>query len=368
VGFSIFMKIGIVTPAPPKSRYGNRVTALRWARILKKLGHSVCIKQVLDGERLDILIALHARRSYASIKRFNRRQPEAPIIVALTGTDLYRDLRRNPQARESLELATRIVALQPKALEELHPRFREKTHVIYQSVSAPAHEASNAEVRLASQGQRLGSPTRALAISTAARGAFEVCVIGHLRPVKDPFRAALATRLLPVSSRIRVLQVGGAMSEEAELEARAEMEINARYRWLGEQPAWRVRRILKRSGLFVLSSRMEGGANALGEAIVAGAAVLASRIPGSQGILGEDYPGYFEVGATRELARLMTRAETDAAFLAALVKHCRGLVLLFDPAREEAAWMKLIGELFEPVRRLEKTHRAGRDWRGLLMR
>lgn len=135
------------------------------------------------------------------------------------------------------------------------------------------------------------------------------------------------------------------MSRQAELKAQAEMRINPRYCWLGAQPAWRVRRVLERSRLFILSSRMEGGANALGEAIVSDTPVLASRIPGSSGILGEDYPGYFKVGDTRELARLMARAETDRAFLEDLRDRCRHLVGLFDPAREEMEWAELIDEL-----------------------
>src|SRR6266850_1821492 len=89
------MKIGIITPAPPKSRYGNRVTALRWARILKKLGHSVSVKQSYDGERYELLIALHALRSHASITRFRREYPHKPLVDALTGTDLYHDLQRS---------------------------------------------------------------------------------------------------------------------------------------------------------------------------------------------------------------------------------------------------------------------------------
>src|SRR5258705_12915130 len=87
------MKIGIVTPAPPDSRYGNRITALRWARILRGLGNRVSILQTYDNKPYELLIALHARKSHSSIINFRRQNPVAPIIVALTGTDLYRDIR-----------------------------------------------------------------------------------------------------------------------------------------------------------------------------------------------------------------------------------------------------------------------------------
>src|SRR6202162_1861386 len=141
------MKIGIVTPAPPRSRYGNRVTALRWARILRNLGHAVIIRQAYEGEAFDMLIALHAHRSFASITRFHREHPDTPIIVALTGTDLYGDLGRSSRVRVSLELATRIVGLQPKAPDALRPRLREKTRVIYQSVAALNNRAPNDKAR-----------------------------------------------------------------------------------------------------------------------------------------------------------------------------------------------------------------------------
>jgi len=346
------MKIGLITPAPPGSRYGNRVTALRWARILRRLGHSVIIRQTYEGEAFDLLIALHAHRSYASVSRFHREHPSTPIIVALTGTDLYGEMGRSSHVCESLELATRIVGLQPKALEMVHPQLREKTRVIYQSVAALNSKALHDKGRASAPDPRSSrSKRRASPLSSRATDTFDVCVIGHLRPVKDPFRAAMAARLLPASSRIRVIQIGGAMNEQTAIRARKEMKTNDRYCWLGEQPTWRVRRILQRSRLFVLSSRMEGGANALGEALVSRTPVLASRIPGSVGILGEGYPGYFEVGDTSELARLMTLAETDQKFFAELKKHCNRLVPLFDPAREESAWAKLLGELFKPVRR-----------------
>jgi glycosyltransferase involved in cell wall biosynthesis len=338
------MKIGIITPAPPGSRYGNRVTAQRWARILRGAGHLVSIKQSYEGERLDLLIALHAHRSAGSIIRFHRDHPEKPIVVALTGTDLYGDLTHSTGAAESLRLATRTVVLQPKALDVLSRPLRRKARVIYQSVAAKPGKARPGESLISTPASAPSAERSRLSSTRETRG-FDVCVIGHLRPVKDPFRPAMAARLLPASSRIRVVQAGRAMTQQAEARARAEMKRNARYRWVGEQPGWRVRRILERSRLFVLASRMEGGANSLGEAIIARTPVLATRIPGSVGILGDSYPGYFQVGDTRGLARLMAKAESDADFLAELLEHCSRLVPLFEPAREEGSWKKLLAEL-----------------------
>src|SRR5258708_7608156 len=130
------MRIGIVTPAPPGSTYGNRVTALRWEKILTTLGHTVSVTQAYGCEPLDLLIVLHARRGYASVTSFHNQHPDAPIVVALTGTDLYQDIRTSEDARRSLEVATRLIALQPEALNELPREFRGKTRVIHQSVES----------------------------------------------------------------------------------------------------------------------------------------------------------------------------------------------------------------------------------------
>jgi len=327
------MRIGIVTPAPPGSTYGNRVTALRWAGILRRLGHRVSILQTYDARPHELLIALHARRSHSSIKRFHDHHPTAPIIVALTGTDLYRDFRNNHLAQKSLASATRIVVLQPKALEKLPPELRDKTQVIYQSVeNLPKSSGSGGTKKHARQQKSSDSPLNN----------FDVSIIGHLRPVKDPFRAAFAARLLGSSSRIRILQIGGAMTTAMFDRAKAEARGNPRYHWLGQQSKARTFWILSQSQLCVIPSRIEGGANSLSEAIVASVPVLASRIDGNVGILGRDYPGLFKAGDTRQLSRLMTRAETDSKFLTELREHIKKLAPLFAPAREERAWARLI--------------------------
>jgi putative glycosyltransferase (TIGR04348 family) len=327
------MRIGIITPAPPNSRSGNRITALRWAKILRRLGNRVSILQEYHVERYDLLVALHARRSHPSIINFRSENPQAQIIVALTGTDLYRDLRRNQAAQKSLKIANRIVVLQPKAIEELRPAWRAKARVIYQSVEALPGPTSKTKANKAYLNER-------------SNGSFDVCVIGHLRAVKDPFRVALAARSLPCSSRVRILQMGSAMTDAMAARARKETRANPRYEWLGELPRSEVRRILAKSRLSVVPSRIEGGANVVSEAITASVPILASRIDGNVGILGADYPGLFEVGDTQQLARLLARAESDREYLAELRDSCKKLAPLFDPTREEKAWADLISELF----------------------
>jgi len=173
---------------------------------------------------------------------------------------------------------------------ELPEHVRHKARVIYQSVPTP---------------RRFPSKTKRT---------FDVCVIGHLRDVKDPLRTALAARLLPVTSKIRVLHIGKALSDDMATQAEAEMARNRRYHWLGERPRWQALRILARSRLLVLSSYSEGGANVISEALAVGIPIVASRIAGTIGLLCADYPCYFPVADTVVLARLLTHVESDVVF------------------------------------------------------
>jgi putative glycosyltransferase (TIGR04348 family) len=318
------VRVCIITPAPPHSRKGNRVTAERWARLLRQLGHRVAIRQEYQGENYDLLVALHARRSFRAIRRFRGLHPDRPLLVALTGTDVYQEIQRSPQAQKALELASRLIVLQPLAINALPEHQRHKARVIYQSVARRRFRARRSQQ------------------------AFEVCVLGHLREVKDPFRTALAARLLPPELRLRVLHLGAALSDKMRRRAEREEAANPRYRWLGEQPRGRTLRTLARCRLLVLTSRLEGGANVISEALVCGVPVISSRIDGSIGLLGRDYPGYFPVGDTRALAAMLSRAETDRAFYGELQARCRRLRPLFEPSRERRTWRDLLAELSEP--------------------
>lgn len=312
------MRIALITPYLPDTRTGNAHTAVRWRRFLRAQGHRVAMTTDWDGAPADLMIALHARRSHGPLRRFAEAHPQRPRILMLTGTDLYRDIRDDAQAQESLELASRIVVLQERGLDELPARFHAKTRVIYQS--APPRTGRRAQRHL------------------------DVCVAAHLREEKAPFLAAEAAARLPAQSRVRVFHVGGELQVGMAEQARRWQHTLPRWRWLGLKSPGETRRRIADSHLLVISSVMEGGANVIAEAVMAGAPVLASRIPGNVGMLGADYPGYFPFGDAGALAELLRRAETEAGFLANLACHCAARAPRFAPEREAAAIRTLLEE------------------------
>lgn len=315
------MRIRLITPAPPRSRAGNRATAARWASVLRDLGHRVEISVDYQDQPADLMLALHAWRSAAAIARFAAAHPRRPLIVALTGTDAYRFINSDPGLTlGSIALADRLVGLHAGIADTVPPEHRAKVRVIYQS---------------------------ALPISRRrpARRAFRVCVAGHLREEKDPLRPAYAVRDLPTASRLRVDQYGMAHTPEWAAAASEEMAVNPRYHWHGEVSHGALRRVYRSAHLLVLPSRMEGGANVISEAVVAGLPVVASRIPGSIGLLGEDYPGLYPVEDTHALRDLLLRAESDPGFYGRLESACAARRHLFTPERERAGWETLLREL-----------------------
>jgi len=320
------LNIIIVTPARSGSRSGNRATAKRWGQFLEDKGHQVSICVAYEGETADLMIALHAWRSADSVRLFKQTFPDRPLIVTLTGTDIYKFQLSHPDiCFATMDQADILICLNSLAKHNIPERYWPKLHVNYQSASAPSASA--------------------VKMGRAARGDhFDICVIGHLREEKDSLRAGLAARLLPEDSTIRILQAGRAQSEEWRESAMDEHVINPRYHWLEELPGTRIKALLVQSRAMVVSSIMEGGANVVSEACVAGTPVLASDIAGNIGLLGKDYPGYYPVKDTQALADLMLRAEREPAFLAKLTQHCETKANLFQPAQESNSINQLVTE------------------------
>lgn len=315
------MRILLVTPFDPRARTGNGVTAVRWGKLLRTLKHKITLATEYYGQPADLCIALHARRSAETVRRWKAERPESPLVVGLAGTDLYVDLPDNRDARRSLELADRLVVLQSQGLQRLDARARKKATVILQSAQPVKPKPPHLK-----------------------RG-FEISVLSNLRAVKDPLRTAMASRKLHPDSHILITHVGPAREVALAERARKETKTNLRYRWRGPVTHSAARWILARSRATVLSSRSEGGANVVAEAIVNGVPILATRIDGTIGQLGKRYPAYFDVGDTAALTALMDRFETDLGFQRRCTKAIRDLQPKFRATAERDLWKKLLAGL-----------------------
>lgn len=273
------------------------------------------VQRQWDGRACDALIALHAGRSAGSIHAYAREHPGRPLIVVLTGTDLYGDL--DAGARRSLDLATRLVVLNELGRGALPRQWRTKCELILPSAT-----------RLAPLARR--------------RRTFDVAVVGHLRAVKDPGLPMQIARRLPDGSTIRFLHAGNALEREWSRAARATARSTPRYQWLGGVPAAEARALIRRSRVLLHPSRDEGGATVIVEALQSGTPVIASNCAGNLGLLGADYPGLFPVGDIGAAMSLLLRAESEPAFGRRLIAASRRRARLFTTAREGRTVRRLV--------------------------
>lgn len=310
------MQLIMVTPAKPGSKAGNRATAERWKGLLESGGqHTVEVVTEYRGEPCDALIALHAWRSVDAVRAFRAAWPAKPLIVALTGTDIYRHQDEYPEeTRYSMAEADALIGLHDLVGQDIPETLSDKLVTLRQSADGPEC-----------------FPARA---GGSTHNRFTVCVIGHLREEKDSLRAAMAARLLAADSRLQVVSAGKAHNEEWQRLAEQEMIDNPRFQWLGELDKTGTRQLMANSQLMVISSVMEGGANVVSEACRAGLPVIASDIPGNVGLLGEDYPGYFPAGDERALAELLYQVEKQPEFLDRLKSRVGELAGRFVPEKE----------------------------------
>ncbi len=315
----------IYSPMPLSSQQGNAVTALRLAHGLTAQEiPAVAVDAVPDGA-VSTIVVLNAWRSAPVVQRLRARESQTRIIILLTGTDIFPRADTHPETLAALELADAIVAFHPGMSAQLPASCLAKTRHILPAVAAAM------TIDVASRRAARPDPWRCL-------------VSGHLRPVKDPFLTAAAVEHLGETAGWRVEHYGAALTEDMATAAAAWMQRCPAYRWWGNSPHGDLLARMAEADVTVNSSTIEGAANVVMESIVRGVPVLASRIPGNEGLLGVDWDGYFTSGSATELAGLMQRCRTDAPFFAHLAARARELAPSFHPEREALAWAQLILE------------------------
>lgn len=321
----------IVSPALADANNGNWQTAQRWARHLQS-GHAVRITDHWPDSaaaRDGVMLALHARRSAASVQEWAVQNGSRGLGLALTGTDLYQDLADDDAAaRRSLELAAVIVVLQDQAVDALPEAARAKSRLIYQS-----------------------TPTRRPLAK--ADGELRVAVVGHLREVKRPDTVFAAARALSPGDGICIDHYGAA-DDGWSAQAHSVAAECPHYRWHGAVPHDEACEAIARAHLLVHPSRLEGGAHVVMEAVCSGTPVLASRVPGNVGMLGGDYAGYFELGDAAGLVERLRRLRAAQGLrgqgpsqheLDRLRAQCEARAPLFSPEAERSALLQLVQDL-----------------------
>lgn len=326
----------IISPALAAANNGNWQTARRWQHMLSEQ-FQVRIENSWQADKSteadQVMIALHARKSAQAIAAWaNSRGCNAHgspgLLLALTGTDLYRDIAIDESANLSLELAHRLLVLQDKAIEQLPEPVQHKGVVLYQSSTTR---------------KPLNKPKRRL----------KVIMVGHLRDEKMPQTLMEAAVLLRGYPDIHIEHIGGPLDPELAEAAQATMQACPNYRWLGNQPHGATRTRIQRAHVLVHASSMEGGAHVIMEALCSGTPVVASYIDGNIGMLGQNYPGYFPLGNAHALANVLTQLLEDIvnpkplapgklSLYAKLKKHGQERAELFNPEREQSTLLQIV--------------------------
>jgi putative glycosyltransferase (TIGR04348 family) len=311
--------ICIISPALAAANNGNWQTAKRWQHMLSTDYHVEIMLQ-WDGKPFDAMLALHARRSADSIAQWAAKFPEKLIVLALTGTDLYRDIAVDPVAQQSLKLAHRLIVLQDMGPKSLPAEFQSKCQVIFQS-----------------------TPRRQSVTKTTKK--LRALMVGHLRSEKSPETYFEATKHISTRKDIVLDHIGAPLDADLGEQARQLALQVPTYRFLGEKTHEQTRARIARAHVLVHPSRMEGGAHVVMEAVMSGTPVLASRIDGNVGMLGAGYDGYFPVGDAQALANMLLRCKNEPHFLDHLSKQCALRTPLFEPLAEKTSLLGLFAAI-----------------------
>lgn len=319
--------IAIVTPYLADANNGNWRTARRWqsllAREFKPIVHNAWPPDAKHDA--DLMMALHARRSAEAVRHFRMQYPDKPVVVVLTGTDLYRDLGESVEAKYAISVADALIVLQEDAIQHVPGPFRRKTHVIYQSA-------------------------KPLQPGTKAKGKLDCVVVGHLRGEKSPETIFRLVDALPPNLPIHLLHIGAGLDPSLAEKAQALTDTHSNYRWAGPLPHGLARAAIKRAHVLIHPSIMEGGANVIVEAITSGTPVVASHMSGNIGMLGREYPGYFPVGDEMALLAMLRRCLAEPGFLSRLNTACAARAKQFLPESERASLSRVLHGLLDRSR------------------
>jgi len=283
----------------------------------------------------DVVVALHAGHCHRALEVWRSLGKPIPLIFIVSGTDLFQPILEenvvSDEFRSACSDAESIVTL-ARGLHRYYPEeerdlWRDRTQTILQGANPIAWQLSEASTQLA-------------------------VVIGNLRSIKDPWLPVEALSVLKqrgTASGLAPLEVQhyGSLLDEADQQrvesAQARLPgPDLRWCWKSEVSRGQIENLMSLAPLLIHPSVHEGGANVVGEFLVSGLPILASRAPGNLGLLGEDWPGLFDVGDAHGLADLLHRWRTSGDFRNSLFSASKRLSSKHDLSCERESWYRLL--------------------------
>ena len=321
--FTHMLDVLIHSPYPRQKSQGNAVTALRMKNLLAEGGLSVAIHERGDSPiEAKCLIALNARKSAAEIFAFQERQSASVVVALLTGTDVNHPEMEDPcsDTIKALHQSDVIVSLHGGFSHRIPDELLGKTTVIYPSVRIPD------TVRHFPTSER------------------EVVIAGNFRDEKNPNLLIQAVGEL-VGESITFHAYGDGGSYQELLEKTADDYDDFKLHGVQDHEVLLTK--MQSASVLLNTSIEEGGANAICEAVAIGLPVVASKIDGNIGMLGQDYAGFFTSGDVGELAKLLRRIFAEKELYELLKQQVSKRAELFSYEREAAEWVALVQKIIK---------------------
>jgi len=280
------MKTLILTPTFFPRLTGNAVTAGRITRELAEGGiecRVIDLSAVAEAEAVktasmfgpDIIHGFHAFKS-GPLGLVVKGLLKIPMIMTLTGTDLYVDLK-TPETREAvlrvLAQADRLTVFNDSARRLL---VREgvashKISVIHQSVFFPEKKERDFRAEL-----HIGRKTKVCLLMGGIR---RIKNFGYAFPVLEKVRKNVPDLCLLIA--------GGVLEEKEFLRLTRKSSGRPWIRFLGEVSREEIPSLLGCADIVLNTSDSESDANAVMEALTFGKAVVGRRVSGSTSLLAE---------------------------------------------------------------------------------
>lgn len=326
---------------------GNAVSALRLARHLRAEGVRVRslatlepgfpprLEAALRSFRPHLVHALHARKGGAAW--LDHALPgDPPLVVSLTGTEIHRDLgdpAAAPRVLMALERAALVLASGRALLEAARavvPSIAGRSLLVPKGAELPPRDPGF-DLRRAA-----GLP----------RNAFVFLLPAGLRAVKDPlFALEPLARLRRRDPRVAFVHCGDALDGDLAEEFRRRAAGEPWIRSLGALPFRRMASAYAGASVVLNTSRSEGFANVLPEAMLAARPILASAVPSNAEAIRDGRTGLlYAPGDGEAFLRAAARLLRDGALRrrlgAAARREARGR---FSPAAEARAVAEAYG-------------------------